>query len=150
MANRPEVMLLKLACAEIWVSWVPINPDYRPAEMAHVLTDSGIDLVVAADDQLALADAAISAAGGGVERLVFESGTLDFPPPHPAPLSGPAGPDSESSLLYTSGTTGRRKAASSRMPTSWRSAPGTRRGAGASPSPMAGASGSIILCCSSM
>ncbi len=110
LANRPEMMLLKLACAELGVSCVPINLDYRPPEMAYVLTDNDVNLVVAADDQLALADAAISAAGGGIERLAFESGTLDFPPPpRPAPLSGPAGPDSESSLLYTSGTTGRPK-----------------------------------------
>ncbi len=110
LANRPEMMLLKLACAEVGVSWVPINPAYRAAEMAYVLQDSGADLVVAANDQLLLADAAIEVAGGAIRRLEFAEGGLEFPPPdRPAPIPGPVGPGSEASLLYTSGTTGRPK-----------------------------------------
>ena len=34
LENRPENLLLKLACAATGVSWVPVNPDYRPAEIA--------------------------------------------------------------------------------------------------------------------
>jgi crotonobetaine/carnitine-CoA ligase len=33
--NRPEMLLLKLALAELGISWVPVNPDYRPAEVAY-------------------------------------------------------------------------------------------------------------------
>lgn len=111
LENRPEMLVLKLACAQLGISWVPINPDYRPLETAWVLTDSAADLVVtvpALRDQMR---AGIQAAGYEVPMAIWQSaGDLCVPralsaPPH----SGEPTPQSEASLLYTSGTTGNPK-----------------------------------------
>ena len=110
LANRPETLLLKLAMNELGVSWVPINPDYRPAEMAYVLQDSGSDLVIAAPDQMGLAKAALAECPAPAALLEYQSGAIDLPAaPRPAPLAGAISPETEASLLYTSGTTGRPK-----------------------------------------
>ncbi len=112
LANRPEILLLKLAMNGLGVSWVPINPDYRPAEMAYVLEDSAADLVVAAPDLMALATAAVAESGRDVDVLTYDAGPFDPPPPKRPPPQADAitaDTDAEASLLYTSGTTGRPK-----------------------------------------
>lgn len=110
LANRPEMLLLKLAMNGLGVSWVPINPDYRPAEMAYVLQDSAADLVVAAPDLRDLAAAAVQESGRAAPLLVYDAGPFAPPPAgRPAPLPGAIAPEGEASLLYTSGTTGRPK-----------------------------------------
>lgn len=110
LANRPETMLLKLAMNGLGVSWVPINPDYRPAEMAYVLEDSAADLVIAAPELVDLGLAAVRESGRVTPVVVFDRGPLNLPPAgRPSPCPGRVGPDGEASLLYTSGTTGRPK-----------------------------------------
>lgn len=110
LANRPETLLLKIALNTLGASWVPLNPDYRPAEMAYVLQDSGADLLIAAPELTELADAAIAESGRAVARLAYDTGAPAPPAaPRPPPLAGSVTPEFEASLLYTSGTTGRPK-----------------------------------------
>ncbi len=82
LENRPEFLLHFLALSSIGASIVPLNPDYREAELQYVLAHSEASLVV-----------------------TRESFQKKFDPP-PAPQ--PCGAE-ECALLYTSGTTGKPK-----------------------------------------
>jgi acyl-CoA synthetase (AMP-forming)/AMP-acid ligase II len=81
LPNCSAFLLHFLALNRVGASVVPLNPDYRPAELEYVLGHSEATLVVDA------------------------SSLSDFDPP-PAPKPGNA---SECALLYTSGTTGKPK-----------------------------------------
>jgi crotonobetaine/carnitine-CoA ligase len=110
LENRPEMLLLKLACNRLGISWVPINPDYRAAETAHLLTDSNADLAVTAGARSAQLREGIAASGRSIAVDLLEDLAAGFSPaPRPAPLPGAVHPRTEASLLYTSGTTGRPK-----------------------------------------
>ena len=63
LENRPENLLVKLACASLGVSWVPVNPDYRPSEIAYLLQDSGADLAISTKARAEQMHAGISASG---------------------------------------------------------------------------------------
>ena len=70
LENRPEMLLLKLACNMLGISWVPINPDYRAAETAHLLTDSNADLAVTIGARSAQLREGIAASGHPAARIV--------------------------------------------------------------------------------
>ena len=108
LANRPEMMLVKLALNGLGVSWVPVNPDYRPNEVAYLLEDSGACLAIAAPDLAGLMRAGISETARDVAMIEMDQTLPDLP-------QGPGGARqeisgaTEASLIYTSGTTGRPK-----------------------------------------
>jgi crotonobetaine/carnitine-CoA ligase len=91
------------------VSCVPINPDYRPAEIAYLLEHSEAELLVCVETRITQVEAGMAelSARPGLYRPELSD---DIPPARtPPPLDGPPSPASEASLLYTSGTTGRPK-----------------------------------------
>lgn len=111
LENRPENLLVKFACATLGISWVPINPDYRAAELAYLLEDSGAVLAIASAPSVALLREGVAQCGRAVPIIVLDRDLRIAVPAasRAAPCSGPATPRSEASLLYTSGTTGRPK-----------------------------------------
>lgn len=121
LGTCPEHYILKLAANRCGMSFVPVNPDYRPGELAYLLQDSGAALAVADAPRAELMGAGLaeagysgaghSGAGTGAALARLET-FLDALPPAPTPPLAPAvppGPSREASLLYTSGTTGRPK-----------------------------------------
>jgi len=110
LENRPEMLLLKVACNMLGISWVPINPDYRAAETAHLLIDSNADLAVTVGARSGQLRDGIAASGRNIAVDLLEDLDAGFSPARrPAPMPGAVHPRSEASLLYTSGTTGRPK-----------------------------------------
>ena len=79
LPNGPEFLLHFLALNSLGASIVPLNPDYRSAELDYVLAHSEAGAVI-------------------------EASTLEDPPP-----AGKACGADECALLYTSGTTGKPK-----------------------------------------
>ncbi len=110
LGNRPEMLLLKLALNSLGISWVPLNPDYRPAEAAYVLQDSAVELAISVEPLVAQLQDAIAASGRTIPTGLLDARSLQIPKASfEAPITGAVTPASEASLLYTSGTTGKPK-----------------------------------------
>jgi acyl-CoA synthetase (AMP-forming)/AMP-acid ligase II len=108
--NRPEYLLHKLALNELGVSVAPINPQYRPAEMAYLLDHCTPDLLLVLPAQEALTREAMALAANPPPLALLDDKLTIFPdahrePPHHSAVDAAT----EASLLYTSGTTGRPK-----------------------------------------
>lgn len=110
LENRPEMLLVKLACNRLGISWVPLNPDYRVGELAYVLKDSGAALVIAIPSRRGIIRQAVVEADTGAHVVIWgnNAGGLEALPPAEtdAPVLSAVNVQSEASLLYTSGTTG--------------------------------------------
>lgn len=110
LESRPEHMLHKLALNALGVCCVPINPDYRPRELAYVVDHAKVDLIVALTSRQDAVQAALALTLHQPPVALLEAFALQ-------PLSGPTAPaqageptgDTPASILYTSGTTGQPK-----------------------------------------
>jgi crotonobetaine/carnitine-CoA ligase len=109
LENRPEHVLHKLALNAIGVCCVPINSDYRAAELAYLIDHAKIDLIVTIGERRAAIVAALN-------QTQWQAPVLELDAPE-QPLSAPSvratsqAPDGQTpaSILYTSGTTGNPK-----------------------------------------
>lgn len=107
LENRPSFFAHWFALNALGVSVVPINPDYRVAEIAYLVAHSEVAAVVVIQSRRADIEAAVPETG----RTVAIFGP-DEPPPQSSPRrvsNAPLTRDTECALLYTSGTTGRPK-----------------------------------------
>lgn len=108
LENRPAFFMHWFALNALGISVVPINADMRAAELSYLIGHSEISLAVSLPGRHeSLAAAALDA---GVD-LALMGPDDDIPAANrPAPLAGQAiGTQTECSLMYTSGTTGRPK-----------------------------------------
>ena len=106
--NRPEHLLHKLALNTLGVSCVPVNPDYRPNEIAYLLDSSKPDLAIVSDDRHDQLMAGRAAATHKPPVAQFDA-LAGAPAPQRPARTEPVSAASEASILYTSGTTGRPK-----------------------------------------
>jgi acyl-CoA synthetase (AMP-forming)/AMP-acid ligase II len=109
LENRPEHFLHKLALNAVGVSCVPINPDYRASEIAYLLAHSQADMALAVAGRRSHLEAGLTESGRSMPLCVMETLATDLRQPARPAGPGPVTADSEASILYTSGTTGRPK-----------------------------------------
>ena len=109
LENRPEFFFHYLALNALGCAIVPINPDYRHDEMLYQMEHSDADLAVAVSARVADLEAVARARPRPLPVLDAGRWPDTLPMPRVAPRAGDPGLDSECSLLYTSGTTGRPK-----------------------------------------
>ena len=110
LENKPEHILHKLALASLGACCVPVNPDYRSGELAYLIDHSRIDLAVTLAARAAQFQAGLDEATHRAPVVTLEGFEEGGPPPAGRPAADqPVGPDAPSSILYTSGTTGRPK-----------------------------------------
>ncbi|MGE3312814.1 MAG: class I adenylate-forming enzyme family protein [Limisphaerales bacterium] len=109
LRNRPEFIPSLLGALHAGAVVVPINSFLKPEEIAHLLEDAGIDLVLT-ESALAAERAAVQALRPSLQSWEVEAlptlGTSD------APVTFPERSEEDLAvLIYTSGTTGRPKGA---------------------------------------
>jgi acyl-CoA synthetase (AMP-forming)/AMP-acid ligase II len=109
LENRPEFFFHYLALNALGCGIVPINPDYRHDEMLYQMAHSEADLAVAIGRRVADLEAVARARATPLPVVDADDFPAALPAPRRAPSGGTPGLDSECSLLYTSGTTGRPK-----------------------------------------
>ncbi len=110
LESRPEHMLHKLALNALGICCVPINPDYRPRELAYVVDHAKVDLIVVLTGRLAAAQAALALTQHQPPVVLMENlAHQPLPPASTAAHAGEPTGDTPASILYTSGTTGQPK-----------------------------------------
>jgi acyl-CoA synthetase (AMP-forming)/AMP-acid ligase II len=124
--NRPEHFLHKLALNTLGVSCVPVNPDYRAGEIAYLLENSEVDLAIVCGDRREQLLAGMETSSHKAPIVLFEE-LASLSAPARARRNDHVSAASEASVLYTSGTTGRPRAACCRTATSSNPGHGTRR-----------------------
>lgn len=108
LESRPAHLLHTLALNALGACIVPVNPDYRPGELAYLIDHARIDLMLALPERLDAVRAALDL--GGHQPPVATPAQLEaLPRPGRAAEPGPPEADTPASILYTSGTTGRPK-----------------------------------------
>lgn len=110
LESRPEHLLHKLALNSLGVCCVPINPDYRPRELAYLIDHARVDLIVVLSSRQEAVQAALAVARHQppVRLLDAFADSALAAPAAPAQAGEPVG-DTPASILYTSGTTGQPK-----------------------------------------
>ena len=106
LEQRPEFFFHYLALNALRCSVVPVNPDYRHDELRYLLSHSEADLAVVLASRIPMVERAAAERGTPLPVVTFEDFPADLPSPARKGDGGAPGPDSECSLLYTSGTTG--------------------------------------------
>jgi crotonobetaine/carnitine-CoA ligase len=109
LENRPEFFFHYLALNALGASIVPINPDYRHDEMRYQMEHSEADLAVVIGSRVADLERVAGERAKPLPVVDAERLPSPLPRPGPVPRAGAPGLDTETSLLYTSGTTGRPK-----------------------------------------
>jgi long-chain acyl-CoA synthetase len=120
VGNRIEFVTTYLGVLRAQVVAVPVNPRSTPGEVARMITDSGTRLVVVDDGAREVVRAALTELGGstaptvvvtGAEPATGEVAFADLRADVVRPVPPLPDPEKLAALLYTSGTSGRPRAA---------------------------------------
>ena len=107
--NRPEHFVHKLALNAIGVCCVPINPDYRAAELAYLVDHAKLDLVVVLPTRGDALEQALMHTTQKPEIATVDQSPVSIPKAPRCVNEGAVQASTPASILYTSGTTGRPK-----------------------------------------
>jgi acyl-CoA synthetase (AMP-forming)/AMP-acid ligase II len=106
LENRPAFMLHFLALNALGCWAVPLNPEFRSDDLAYILGHSEVDLIVALAEHIANIQSGVTVLGRAIPIVDQAHFAETLPRATRASRSPPPGRDSESVLMYTSGTTG--------------------------------------------
>lgn len=106
LENRPVFMLHFLALNALGCWAVPLNPEFRTDDLAYILGHSEVDLIVTLAQHVANLEAAVADVGRAIPIVAEAHVSEMLPRVTRAARSTPPGRESESVLMYTSGTTG--------------------------------------------
>lgn len=107
LENRPDFVIHWLALNGLGASAVPLNPDYRVHELAFIAEKANVDLVISVDERLKDVQAAMQKVPNTPNVVGFKSGIRELPAAtRPIPYPEAPNRQTESGLLFTSGTTG--------------------------------------------
>ena len=109
LENRPEFFNHYLALNALGTGIVPINPDYRHDEMLYQMEHSEADLAVVIGSRTADLERVARERAKLLPVVSADELPVSLPKPGVAARAGAPGLDTECSLMYTSGTTGRPK-----------------------------------------
>lgn len=109
LLNRPEFLFHFIALNGLGVSVVPINPDWRSAELEFLIGHSEICVAACVPERTAALGEAAVAAGRPLVLTDPAGRAIGEAPSAPPLLTRTPDTDSECALLYTSGTMGRPK-----------------------------------------
>jgi crotonobetaine/carnitine-CoA ligase len=107
--NRPEHIVYKLALNSLGISCVPVNPDYRSAELSYLLEHSESALIIYLKKHEEKIIEAQKIINKSIKLWCFDGKEKKIPTLRNNPVKGDINSQTETSLLYTSGTTGRPK-----------------------------------------
>jgi len=109
LENRLEHFLHKISLNALGICCVPVNPDYKPRELAYLIEHSQVDLVVLLSKRVAQWEAGCSESKRRPQVVVFEDFELNLPTASKPATDYALHSQTAASILYTSGTTGRPK-----------------------------------------
>ena len=109
LENRPAFFFHWFALNALGVSVVPINPDYRSAELEYLLDHSEVVLAVSIAERVKDLQSAADKTGRAIIVTVYDQVARGLPKINRSSSSTTADRKAESAVLYTSGTTGRPK-----------------------------------------
>lgn len=109
LENRPEHLLHKLALNAVGACCVPINPDYRIAELSYLIEHAKLDLIVLLTSNRVGIESALGQTNWQAPTVALEAFISELPLAATPAISGLPQQHTAASILYTSGTTGRPK-----------------------------------------
>ncbi|MGK5065129.1 acyl-CoA ligase (AMP-forming), exosortase A system-associated [Janthinobacterium sp. LB3P112] len=125
LEKRPENVSAMFGAAAAGGVFVPVNPLLKPDQVAYILADCNVDILVTSRERLAQLGPALAACPDlrtvlltgvgeteshlGKVRLLAWNAVLDAGAPAPVPLGHAAIDADMAAILYTSGSTGRPK-----------------------------------------
>ena len=107
--SQPEHFLHKLALNTLGACCVPVNPDYRPAEIAYLVDHAKVDLVLVLTRRAEQLAAGLAEAVHRPPVALLEEAAAGLPGIARRAERGDIDAGMPASILYTSGTTGRPK-----------------------------------------
>ncbi|NED03898.1 amino acid adenylation domain-containing protein [Streptomyces sp. SID6648] len=104
--KSPELIVALLAVLKAGAAYLPLRPDQPADRLAHLVSATGGELVLAADD----AGPGVHGATGALTVPTLTLAALARTEPHPEGPAAQAAPDSPAYIITTSGSTGSPKA----------------------------------------
>ena len=106
LENRPEFMLHFLALNALGCWVIPLNPDFRQDDLAHIMGHSDVDLVVTLGQHVGNLETARDSLGRSTPIIDVDGFETALTAATRLGRNAPPGRESEAVLMYTSGTTG--------------------------------------------
>ena len=109
LGTNTDHYIFKLALNNIGISCVPINPDYTQSEIIYLLEDSGANLVITNKKYEEIISNAALTSKNNPNVFIFGKESKNIPKSKTILPNQEINCETEASLLYTSGTTGKPK-----------------------------------------